>query len=178
MSFSKHKWWTVTVLLTAPLIALAAGVPNVFTANTPISSAQVNANFTNLADRVTALEAASAKSSAVAVSSNVPGPLGTTGKTATFTASGANTLLIIVSGTAWSLTSGSALDVAVQLDGAIIGHLSGFTNEASSHKSLPARAFVVPAPAAGSRTIGLLNGNVATTTDAFDSFNITVVELH
>jgi hypothetical protein len=54
--FAKHRWWILTVLLTAPILAIAAGVPNVFTPGTVISSAQVNDNFKNLADRLTALE--------------------------------------------------------------------------------------------------------------------------
>jgi hypothetical protein len=54
--FSKHKWWILTALLTAPLIAMAANVPNIFSPNTVISSSQVNDNFANLANRVTALE--------------------------------------------------------------------------------------------------------------------------
>ena len=77
--FSKHKWWIVTALITAPLVAIAAGVPNVFAPNTLISSSAVNANFTNLADRVTALEAATAKSSATTILNNSPGPLNPTG---------------------------------------------------------------------------------------------------
>ena len=54
--FSKHKWWILTVLITAPLVAIAA-VPNVFSPNTVISSAQVNANFAGLDTRLGALEA-------------------------------------------------------------------------------------------------------------------------
>lgn len=54
--FSRHKWWILTVLITAPLVAIAA-VPNVFSPNTVISSAQVNANFTALDTRLNALEA-------------------------------------------------------------------------------------------------------------------------
>jgi hypothetical protein len=56
-SFSKHKWWILTVLMTLPLLAVAAGVPNIFAPNTVISSAQMNDNFKNLSDRLTALEA-------------------------------------------------------------------------------------------------------------------------
>lgn len=56
--FSKHKWWMVTGLLLFPLFALGAAVPNVFTPGTTISSAQVNANFTALNNRLTAVEAA------------------------------------------------------------------------------------------------------------------------
>ena len=54
--FGKHKLWILTALLSAPVVAVAAGVPNVFAPNTTISSAQMNANFANLADRVTALD--------------------------------------------------------------------------------------------------------------------------
>ena len=172
--FGKHKWWIVTALLTAPLVAVAAGVPHMFTANTVISSAQVNANFTNLADRVTALEAARKTKVTVAMN-NVPGPLGATGKTATFATTG-GALLIIVSGAAFS-TAGQTMDLAVQLDGAVIGHVIGFTNEGSSHKTMPTRAFSVAAPAAGNHTIGLLNGNTDTTNDFNDYFSVTVVEI-
>jgi hypothetical protein len=54
--FAKHKWWLLTVLLTAPILAIAA-VPNIFTSGTVISSSQVNDNFKSLDDRLTALEA-------------------------------------------------------------------------------------------------------------------------
>lgn len=57
--FGKHKWWILTVLITAPLVALAS-VPNVFTPNTVISSADVNGNFAGLDTRITALETKSA----------------------------------------------------------------------------------------------------------------------
>jgi hypothetical protein len=172
--FGKHKWWIVTALLTAPLVAVAAGVPHMFTANTVISSAQVNANFTNLADRVTALESARKTKVTVAMN-NLAGPLGTTGKMASFTTTG-GALLIIVSATSYSATD-YALSLAVQLDGTNIGNLTAFTNEISSHKALPTRAFSVAAPAAGSHTIGILNGNAATINDTNDFFSVTVVEI-
>ena len=56
--FGKHKWWFLTIALTLPVIAIAADVPNIFTAGTVVSSSQVNANFKNVSDRLTALEAA------------------------------------------------------------------------------------------------------------------------
>jgi hypothetical protein len=56
--FSNHRWWLLTVLLSVPIVALAAGVPNLFKAGDVISSAEVNDNFKNIADRLTALEAA------------------------------------------------------------------------------------------------------------------------
>ena len=176
--FSKHKWWIVTALITVPLVAIAA-VPNIFQPNTVISSNAVNQNFSALEARITALEAANAKSSATMVMSNVQGPLSTTAapvKTAMYTASGVNPLLLVVSGSAWN-ASGGSMDVTVQFDGAIVGHLSGTTNEASSHKTLPMRAITIPTPAAGAHTIGLLT-TTPTITDGSDYFSITVVELH
>lgn len=56
--FGKHKWWFLTIALTLPVIAIAADVPNIFTSGTVVSSSQVNANFKNLSDRLTALEGA------------------------------------------------------------------------------------------------------------------------
>ena len=177
--FSKHKWWIITALITAPLVALAAGVPNVFAPNTVISSAAVNANFTNLADRVTALEAASAKSSATTILNSFPGPLnptGVPGKTATYTATGANPLLILVSGSGYLAAAPLLMDIAVQFDGNAIGHLTEYTNEINSHKAFPTRAFQVPTPTAQSHTVGLIPLNALT--DVNDAFTITVIELH
>lgn len=170
--FSKHKWWILTVLLTTPLVALAAGVPNVFAPNTVISSADVNANFTNLANRVTALEG---KPTITAVMNNGAGPLGTTGKTAMVT-TGGGTIKIEVSGSAYtSTTTAPQLDVAVQLDGVKLGDLLVYTNEINSHKAFPAHVFS-STPAAGSHTIGLVAGNTTTVTDANDYFNVAVTE--
>ncbi len=177
--FSKHKWWIVTALITVPLVAIAA-VPNIFTPNTVISSAQVNANFAMLDSRIAALEAANAKTSATIIMNNVAGPIVTTAspvKTVTYMATGVNPLLLIISGTAWSPSNGN-LDVAIQFDGVVIGHLTATSNELSSHKSLPTHAFPIATPAAGSHTIGLLYGNATTITDGSDYFSITVVELH
>jgi hypothetical protein len=56
--FSKHKWWMLTVVLTAPVVATAAGGLKVFVAGTVISAEHVNDNFKKLADRLTALEGA------------------------------------------------------------------------------------------------------------------------
>jgi hypothetical protein len=172
--FSKHKWWIVTALITVPLVAIAA-VPNVFTANTVISSAQVNANFTALDTRLAALEAATAKTSVTVLNGTIG--IIATAKTVTFTATGVNPLLLIISASAFSAT-GATLDMGVQFDGVIIGHLQAFTNEGGSHKAFPTRTFSVAAPAAGSHTIGLLPGNAGTVTNADDYYSVTVVELH
>jgi hypothetical protein len=55
--FTPHRWWLLTVLTAVPALSLAAGVPHLFTSGTVVSSAEVNANFAQLADRLTALEA-------------------------------------------------------------------------------------------------------------------------
>jgi hypothetical protein len=54
--FKRQGWWLLTAVLSVPILAAAAGVPNVFKAGDVISSAQVNDNFKNLSDRLTALE--------------------------------------------------------------------------------------------------------------------------
>ena len=171
--FGKHKLWILTALISAPLVAVAAGVPNVFAPNTTISSAQMNANFANLADRVTALESAR-KTKVTVVMDNSAGPLGTTGKTGSFTSTG-GPLLVIVSGTGYA-SENDALLIAVQLDGKSLGTLKGYTNEGSSHKALPTRAFSVPAAAAGTHTVGILAGATNLVTNSGDYFSVTVVE--
>jgi hypothetical protein len=178
VTFSKHKWWILTALLTAPLVAFAAGVPNMFSPNTVISSAAVNANFTNLSDRVTALEtAAAAKTAITMVLDNAPGglpiPAASSTTPASFTSAGGPTV-IIVSGSGYG-AAGASLDVAVQVDGAPIGHLQEYTNEAGSHKAFPTRAFKATVTA-GTHNIQLLANSAATSTDSNDRFSVTVVE--
>lgn len=177
--FSKHKWWIVTALITAPLVAIAA-VPNIFQPNTVISSAAVNQNFSALEARITALEtSATAKTSAQTMSGAIGVLTAQTGPhNVTFTSSGVNPWLVIVSGSCYAGAAGF-LDLAIALDGVNLGHLQGFTNEASSHKALATRTFTVTTPpTAGTHTIGISYGNTNTTSDGNDYFNITVVEMH
>jgi hypothetical protein len=75
--FSRHKWWIVTVLITAPLVAIAA-VPNIFSPNTVISSAQVNMNFAGLDSRLGALEAPTTGFVRVHLTANQTLPAGST----------------------------------------------------------------------------------------------------
>jgi hypothetical protein len=53
--FSKHKWWFVTIILTAPMVALAGAITS-FKQGTTISSSAVNKAFSDLDDRIAALE--------------------------------------------------------------------------------------------------------------------------
>jgi hypothetical protein len=137
----------------------------------------VNDNFKNLSDRVSALEAA--KTTLTVVVDNQPGPLPTTGLTKTFVSTG-GMISILVSGSGWINGSGGLLDIAVQLDGAIVGHLKTSTNEANSHRAYPTRIFQPAAtPAAGNHvvTLGYAEGST-TTSDAADFFTVTVIETH
>jgi hypothetical protein len=177
--FAKHRWWILTALLTAPLVAIAAGVPNMFAPNTTISSAAVNANFTNLADRVTALEAALARTKPTVVIDAAPGVSQPTTiiKTGTFTSMG-GTVILTVSGSGYVGANPPSLlmDLSVQLDGNVIGHLKEYTNETGSHKAFPTRSFVLAGLAAGSHTVGLLQ-TAPMTSDGNDFFTVTVIEL-
>jgi hypothetical protein len=177
VTFSKHKWWLVTALLTAPLAVLAAGVPKVFTQGTVISSADVNANFSALADRVTSLETAIAgkagPSTVTVVLDGVPGPIPTAGLITPYTSTG-GPLVIVVSGSG-SYPAGTPMEIDVQFDGVVIGKLKEYTNEANSHKAFPTRALRA-APAAGAHNIGLL-ALPGTGTDLNDYFSVTVIEL-
>jgi hypothetical protein len=57
MSQRNYQGWLIVGLVLCPLVVLGQGpVPNVFTAGTPISSAQVNANFASLDQRTAGLE--------------------------------------------------------------------------------------------------------------------------
>lgn len=170
--FHKHKLWVLTILLTAPVMVLAA-VPNVFTAGTVISSAQVNANFAGLDLRLATLEAAALKkTTATVVMNNVPGPLP---KSVAFSSSG-GPLLIIVTASGFSSTINTMLGVTAQLDGRNIGEMNRYTNEAFSHKLMPTGMFRVDV-AAGNHTL-LLVPSLTALTDVRDFFSATVMELH
>jgi hypothetical protein len=166
--FGKHKLWIITLLLSAPVVVVAA-VPNVFQTGTVISSAQVNANFAALDNRITALELAITRSGAQVVMDNVTGPLP---RTATFQTNG-NPALLIVSGTAYA-AGNTLLSVNVHLDGEQIGELRGYTNEGSSHKTLPTRVFRATL-AGGTHSLMLAGGSGIF--DVNDFFSVTVVEL-
>lgn len=168
--FNKHRLWLITLLLSVPVVVVAA-VPNIFQSGTVIASAKVNENFAALDTRIAALEAAIARSGAQVVMDNVAGGLP---KNVAFMSNG-GPLLLLISGTAWKSGGGGPISVTAQLDAQSVGDLVGFTNEASSHKALISRALKVEA-AAGTHTLSLANGP-GTTTDLSDSFSVTVVEL-
>jgi hypothetical protein len=177
--FGKHKWWMLTALLSAPLVALAAGVPNMFAPNTPISSQQVNDNFTNLANRTTALEAQ--KTTISIPIDNVTGVAQPTTiiKTAMFTTTG-GPVFLQVSGSGYISAATPPpplmMDLAIQLDGNVIGHLKEYTNETGSHKAFPTRTFSAGTLTAGNHTVGLLQ-TAPMTSDINDFFTVTVTEL-
>jgi hypothetical protein len=165
------KWVGIplAILLGGTALVRAAD-PHMWSANDVLTATDLNASFKAVTDRVAALEGA--KASVKVVMDNSPGPLTTTGKTAMFTSSGGQ-LLVMVSGSAFD-NAGGLLEVAVQLDGNTIGQLAESTNEGGSHRAFPARTFSAM-PAAGTHTIGLI-GSASTETDTADFFNVTVVE--
>jgi hypothetical protein len=165
-------WWILTVLITAPLVAMAAGLTK-FSPNTVISSTDVNNNFQSLSDRITALE--SAKTVTTLVMDAAPGPLpipATGAAPVSFTTSG-GPVLILVSGSAYGPIG--FIGVAVQIDGAPIGQLRLYTNEASSHKTFPLRTFK-PTLAAGAHNVQLVATATSTVADTGDLFSVTVIE--
>src|SRR3954468_461681 len=166
-----HRWWIISDLLTAPLMALAAAVPHIFSPGTPIVSAQVNQNFKNLADPTTALESRTA----TVVFDSEPGGLGMLGLSKPFTTSG-GTLLVVASATAFSTVAG-ILDVAIELDGNVIGHAKTFTNEVASHKALPTRMFRLTGVSAGTHNLSFVPGNPGTTSDDNDFYSAAVLEV-
>jgi hypothetical protein len=167
--FKSHKLWIITLLLSLPVIVMAA-VPNVFQAGTVISSAQVNANFAALDARIAALEASIQNSGATVVFDNMAGPLP---KSVAFSSNG-GPLLLVLAGTGYLGVAGH-IGVTAQLDAKSVGTLSAFTNEANSHKTFPTRVLKVAA-AAGTHTLILLP-DPTTLTDTNDPFSVTVVEL-
>lgn len=135
--FSRHKWWIVTVLITAPLVAIAA-VPNIFSPNTLISSAQVNANFAGLDSRLGALEAPTTGLLRVHLTANQTLPAGSTRldfsrdgvefdvgqefDTATdlFTAKAAGYYSITCNATVPTTTAGTYTVVQIQVNGTVV----------------------------------------------------------
>ena len=168
--FKSHKFWIITLLLSLPVVVVAA-VPNVFQAGSVISSAQVNANFAALDTRIATLEAAVQNSGATVVFDNMAGPLP---QSMAFSSKG-GPLLLILSGSAYLGAGAGHIGVTAQLDAKSVGTLSAFTNEANSHKAFPTRALKVAA-AAGAHTLILLP-DPTTVTDTNDPFSVTVVEL-
>ena len=91
----------------------------------------------------------------------------------TFDAEGDGDVIFYVSGSAWSETPGSPLVITLYLDGKPIGTISGFTNEASSHKTL-VPAFIPATLTSGQHTVFLQVGNNVTTADLNDNFSVTL----
>lgn len=170
--FKSHMWWIVTLLLSIPVVVIAA-VPNVFQSGTAISSAEVNANFAALDARITTLETAINRSGATLL----PSQTGALPKAIAFTSKG-GPLLLVASGSAFSPGGQASISVSLQLDAKTIGELRTFANEGGSHKAFPTRAFPVVAPS-GTHTLNIIitPGNTVTSTDSNDFFSVTVVEL-
>jgi hypothetical protein len=178
----------MTVLLTAPLVAVAAPPAlTVFQPNTVIKSADVNANFADLQTRIAALETAAASHRGTTITQvldNVPGPLplggGDSGANSGSFMSNGGQLVVVASGSAWTnKAGGDHLSLIVELDGVKLGALEVYTNESVSHKAMPTRAYVGTALPAGSHTISLVPDTTTTSilSDSNDLFSVSVIEL-
>jgi Fibronectin type III domain len=100
------------------------------------------------------------------------GPLPIT--SAAFTTSG-GTLMVFASGSGSSPVINNTIGMTVQLDGTSIGTASVPSNEALSHRVFVS-SVLLATPAAGSHTI-TLQARTGTTTDSFDYFSVTTLEL-
>jgi hypothetical protein len=83
-----------------------------------------------------------------------------------------NPVVLFFAGSAWSRSSDSTLSVNLLIDENIVATLNGFTNEASSHKSL-VPAIVEVTLEAGSHT-ATLSTSGTTTIDLNDYFTLEV----
>jgi hypothetical protein len=92
----------------------------------------------------------------------------------TFTTAG-GTLLVFVSASGWSSSSGD-ISFAINMDGNEVGELRTTTNETGSHKAFVSRTLVVPSIAAGQHTLQIA-ARAGTNADLNDVASATVVEL-
>jgi hypothetical protein len=156
--FSRHKWWIVTVLITAPLVAIAA-VPNIFSPSTVISSAQVNANFAGLDSRLGALEAPTTGLLRVHLTANQTLPAGSTrldfsrdgvdfdvgqefdSATDLFTAKAAGYYSITCNATVPTTVAGVYTVVQIQVNGTVVQEGGG--NSAGTGYQVPNAATLV-----------------------------------
>jgi hypothetical protein len=87
------------------------------------------------------------------------------------------TLIIQVSGSAWTNTRWATIGVTVQVDGTSYGSSMIAANEIQSHKAFVPNTVVVSGLPAGAHTIALVALNADTIADSNDYFVATVTEL-
>lgn len=102
---------------------------------------------------------------------NHVGPLPLDGN---FTVNTSGPVLLIVSGSGFN-TLANSFTMNISVDGTQRGQTSQFTNEANSHKALPATFLVLPLTA-GSHKVTLSAGTNMST-DVNDHFNVAILEL-
>jgi hypothetical protein len=97
--------------------------------------------------------------------------------TGNYTSKG-GTLIFHVSGSGWSAAVNNKIGMSVLVEGAKVGQVWSYTNEATSHKAFVPGAFVVKNKPAGQVNIELDNaGFPNTNVDVNDNFKVTVVEI-
>lgn len=100
-----------------------------------------------------------------------PGPLPLSNS---FVSSGRQ-IIVFVSGSGYSATAGSVIELPVKLDSVTIGSAKVVTAETYSHKNLIPTVLLAQ-PAAGTHTLTVAAA-AGTLTDYNDLFNVTVIEL-
>jgi archaellum component FlaG (FlaF/FlaG flagellin family) len=97
--------------------------------------------------------------------------------TGNYTSKG-GTLIFHVSGSGWSGAANNKIGMSVLVDGAKVGQVWSYTNEANSHKAFVPGAFVVKNKPADTVNIELDNAGFPNTNiDPNDNFKVTVVEI-
>jgi hypothetical protein len=99
-------------------------------------------------------------------------------RSGSFVLDNANSTLILHAAASGYRGGGGLMGVFVQVDGVTRGTLRGYTNEASSHKTLSPDTIIIPGGtlAAGNHTVSLV-AESGTATDANDFSHVTVHEL-
>ena len=140
-------------------------------AQLPASAALVNSNQTFTGSNGFSGTLAASKWKVTTVIENA-GPLPIT---SSFSTSG-GTLLIFVSGSAYSGTAGASIGMTISIDGTSIDSLLLYANSSGFHLPFVSKTVIKRGLAAGSHSLTLtaLSG---TTTDLQDNFDVTVQEL-
>jgi hypothetical protein len=85
-------------------------------------------------------------------------------------------LLITASGSGYRTATAGTIGFDITIDGTPVGALNFFTNEAGSHRTVPARTLVIQDLIGGNHEIKI-SAQADTMTDGNDYFHLTVMEL-
>lgn len=99
---------------------------------------------------------------------------------ATFKSPGVGEATLYVTGSAYGQVANEPIQVDVEMEGQVVGHIQLFANEANSHKALVAKYFnfeLPPWPTTEPPTLNvrLTTGNPNTVTDDNDNFQVVLL---